>query len=113
MIEWQRLSELREDVGDEEFEDVVSLFLEEIRQTLPDLAQADLEARVSLLHSIKGSARNIGLTSFARVCDAEERNILETGRVSLSDADIMAAFERVDRLMAAGMSQFLAGDGVA
>lgn len=112
MIEWQRLEELRDDVGEEEIAGVIDLFLAEIRQALPGLAQSDAHGRVALLHSMKGSARNIGLYGFARICDDEERRILENGLPAVSDADIAAAFAQADGQLHDGLPQFVARDRV-
>ena len=68
MIDWQRISELRDEIGAEDFEEVVELFLAEVEETLealPKAAESDLEA---MLHLLKGSALNLGFQAFAELC---------------------------------------------
>lgn len=72
MICWQQVLELRDDVGPENFPEVVEIFLEEVEENLaalgPDARQEEL------FHTLKGSALNLGFESFARLCAQGERN---------------------------------------
>ncbi|MEQ8898272.1 MAG: Hpt domain-containing protein [Roseovarius sp.] len=73
MIDWKRVSELREEVGEENFDEVIDLFLFEVEDELARLtgchATATLAAR---LHFLKGSALNLGFTAFSALCQAGE-----------------------------------------
>ncbi|MEM9912432.1 MAG: Hpt domain-containing protein [Pseudomonadota bacterium] len=74
MIDWSRVSELREEIGAEDFGDVVDLFLEEVDEEITGLsdkgASDGLEAR---LHFLKGSALNLGFEAFSDLCRDGER----------------------------------------
>ncbi|MEM6579157.1 MAG: Hpt domain-containing protein [Pseudomonadota bacterium] len=75
MINWSRVAELREEIGAEDFGDVVDLFLEEVDEEITGLtgpdARTGLEAR---LHFLKGSALNLGFEAFSDLCrDGEQR----------------------------------------
>lgn len=76
MISWSQVTELREDVGHAEFDEVVEIFLEEVEETLAALAH---DARLEqVLHALKGSALNLGFTDFAALC-AEGEAMAATG----------------------------------
>lgn len=74
MIDWQRVAELRDEVGADEFLEVAELFLEEVDEVLASLCDsaepADLGAK---LHFLKGSALNIGFSDMARHCALGEQ----------------------------------------
>ncbi|MEM9341871.1 MAG: Hpt domain-containing protein [Pseudomonadota bacterium] len=63
-IDWARVAELLEDIGEEDFAEVAGLFLEEIAETAEPLdpAASDLSAQ---LHGLKGSALNLGFATLA------------------------------------------------
>lgn len=73
MIKWDRVNELREEIGQEDFDEVVDLFLEEVEQVInqlrttpnPDTLREDL-------HFLKGSALNLGFHDFSMQCQAGE-----------------------------------------
>lgn len=73
MIDWDRVATLKEEVGAEDFEEVVELFLEEVDSAIDALAAQqqhdDLEEK---LHFLKGSALSLGFRSFSDLCHAGE-----------------------------------------
>ena len=94
MIDWERIEDLRREVGHKDFADVVALFFEEIDSSLPgslDLTEPD-EIR-DLLHFIRGSALNLGFFELARLCEPDFFT-METG---LSVEKIRPYFERLRR----------------
>ena len=73
MIAWERVEELREDIGAEDFNEVLELFMDEVKVLLDELrtdpSPRDLEER---MHFLKGSAFNIGFSAMGDLCrDAE------------------------------------------
>lgn len=75
MIDWARVSELRNEVGAEDFEDVVQLFLAEVEDVTERLqATSDPATLEAELHYLRGSALSLGFTSFSRICLEAERN---------------------------------------
>ncbi|MFT3690009.1 Hpt domain-containing protein [Paenirhodobacter sp.] len=72
MIDWGRVGELRDEIGNEDFADVVNLFLEEVGETLDTLNSnpAELGAR---LHFLRGSAWNLGFRAFGDLCHQGEQ----------------------------------------
>jgi histidine phosphotransfer protein HptB len=73
MINWTRIEELQTEVGEDGFDEVVEMFLEEVEDVL---ARLELSQSTSALeqdfHFLKGSALNVGFTSFGTVCGTAE-----------------------------------------
>ena len=73
MINWDRVAELREEVGVDDFAEIIELFLEEVDAIIELLRDgqglSDLEAH---LHFLKGSALNLDFAQFADLCQAGE-----------------------------------------
>lgn len=92
MIDWDRITELRNEIGPDDFEEVVELFLEEMEDalgTVPGAKPGDLAA---VLHSLKGSALNLGFVTLARLCERGEL-LAATGRAGDVDrAGLLAAY---------------------
>lgn len=75
MIDWDRIEELRKDIGGEDFPEVVDLFLEEVGEAMARLKHATTPAEHEAeLHLMKGSALNLGFTAFAALCAAGEES---------------------------------------
>src|SRR6056297_3374030 len=73
MIDWARVSELREEVGPEDFDEVVSLFLSEVGEVIARLQTAPDPARLEEdLHFLKGAALNLGFHALAELCQQGE-----------------------------------------
>lgn len=74
MINWSRVEELREEIGPEDFGDVVELFLEEVDEEIAGLSEPDADAKLEArLHFLKGSALNLGFEAFSDLCrDGEQ-----------------------------------------
>lgn len=74
MIDWDRVNELRDEIGAEDLADVVTVFLEEadevMTRVLGGLGAPQMEAQ---LHFLKGSALNLGLRDLADLCQNGER----------------------------------------
>ena len=74
MIDWDRVAQLREEVGPEDFGEVVQLFLEEVDEVTERLATVAEAGRLSEdLHFLRGSALNLGFRDFGMMCQEAER----------------------------------------
>lgn len=74
MIDWDRVAELREQVGADDFKEVVDLFLEEVLDVINKLRAApDMNHLESDLHFLKGCALNLGFADFSEKCHIGER----------------------------------------
>ena len=71
MIDWARVSELRDEVGAEDFDEDVELLLEEVDEAIAALRDLmDLSKLEPQCHFLKGSPLNIGFREFANLCQA-------------------------------------------
>ena len=75
MINESRIAELKADVGEDDFAEVVELFCEEVEGVLAELEITTQDALPEKLHFLKGSAQNVGLDQVARLCMAAEANL--------------------------------------
>lgn len=75
MIDWSRVSELYEEVGDEALGEVLELFASEVAEGLERLAHATGPMSIAAeFHFLKGAALNLGLDNVARICATGEEN---------------------------------------
>ena len=97
MIEWDRVAELRDEVGAEDFAEVVELFLDEVEATLARIgADPALDQLERDLHFIKGSALNLGFSELAALCLKGERSA-RSGHAEAIELPLIAETFRVSR----------------
>lgn len=101
MIDWDRVSELRDQIGPEDFGEVVELFLDEVMEVIARLRIApekeDLEAQ---LHFLKGSALNLGFADFSEKCHAGERQAANGQSSEINLQAILDSFDSSHHLFA-------------
>jgi len=69
MIDWARVAQLREEIGAEDFSEVIEIFLEEVESEIAPLRQTCTPSQLeAVLHFLKGSALNLGFATFAELC---------------------------------------------
>lgn len=74
MIDWDRIEELRGELGDEDFSEIASMFLDEIVETVSALQGiGDPPSLRDAYHGLKGSALNLGFAELARLCAEAEK----------------------------------------
>ncbi len=72
MIDWERIEDLRREVGQKDFADVVGLFFEEIDCSLPEVFELTEPDEIrDLLYFIRDSALNLGFFELARLCEPD------------------------------------------
>lgn len=71
LINWNKVTELRDEIGAEDFDEVVELFLEEVEAAIAQLG-AESRSVEHDLHFLKGSALNLGFSQFSELCRAGE-----------------------------------------
>lgn len=75
MIDWDRVADLRSEVGEDGFAEVIDLFLEETDEVVARLQQMHAGQPLGRdLHFLKGSALNLGFRDLAQLCQEGERN---------------------------------------
>ena len=73
MIDWDRVAALREEVGPEDFDEVVELFLQEVDEEIETLSgAAPQDGLAEKLHFLKGSALSLGFSEFSSLCQNGE-----------------------------------------
>ncbi|UWQ91451.1 Hpt domain-containing protein [Aliisedimentitalea scapharcae] len=94
MIHWARISELREEVGAEDFEEIIEIFLEEVEEVIGRLKQgADLHSLEQDLHFLKGSALNLGFEGFSKLCQDGETQSAQGQATNVDLQSILATYE--------------------
>lgn len=102
MIDWARVNDLRSEIGEDDFLEVVAMFLEEADEAVgrltgpPNLLQVENQ-----LHFLKGAALSLGLTDLAAVCQAGERSAA-LGNAGIVDLAQVAQIYRTSRRMLSG-----------
>lgn len=78
MIDWDRVRELQEEIGQDEFAEVVTMFLDEADEVLARVTPAGGAALLrDDCHFLKGAALNLGFASLANLCQTAERRAKE------------------------------------
>ncbi|MDO6729828.1 Hpt domain-containing protein [Marinovum sp. 2_MG-2023] len=108
MIDWARVSELREEIGEEDFAEVVELFLEEVDGVMDTLV-SDHEDLESQLHFLKGSAMNLGFDRFAALCQSGETAAGAGNGASVDTNHIREVYIASRAEFASGLETRLAG----
>ena len=72
LIDWDLLNGLRADIGEEDFADVVTLFVSEIGEKMEAMRESPDRAGADDYHFLKGSAANLGFTAMSAACDTAE-----------------------------------------
>ncbi len=76
MINWSRISELKDEIGEEDFTEVVDLFLEEVDEGIEILRAIQDHGQIGpQLHFLKGSAMNLGFSEFSEHCESGENAV--------------------------------------
>lgn len=105
MIDWGRVRALRDEIGADDFAEVVTLFLEEADEAVARLSSARGAAAVEAdLHFLKGAALNLGFAEFAALCQNGERRAAQ-GDLSADLALIRAAYTESKTLLETGLDQ--------
>jgi len=94
MLDWNRVAELREEVGEDAFDEVVEMFLEEVEEVF-----GELKAKVATLdlpnqmHFLRGSALNLGFADLANLCFEAEVQAQRSGCEAVDIGLILTAFD--------------------
>jgi HPt (histidine-containing phosphotransfer) domain-containing protein len=73
MIDWAQVNTLRDDVGKDDFSEIVEIFIEEVEEVINRLRNtSSLDTLGDDLHFLKGSALNLGFSVFSDHCQKGE-----------------------------------------
>ena len=97
MIDWQRVNELRDEVGNDDFPEIVTVFLDEVDEVI---ARITIRITQEDMHFLKGSAWTLGFSDTGTLC--REGEDMMKGRLPKTPAlePILTAFhaERAELL---------------
>ena len=93
MIDWNRVGELKEEIGEEDFSEVVELFMSEVEEVIDRLrSRPDPESYEADLHFLKSSALNLGFADLASLCQDGERRSAAGGAEGVALSPIFECY---------------------
>lgn len=105
MIEWERVNDLRSEIGDDDFAEVVALFLEEADEVIMRISiAAGARALEADLHFLKGAALNLGFAEFAALCQEGERRAA-AGDTGVDLARVCACYQASKHALHSGQGR--------
>ena len=108
MIDWARVKELRSEIGADDFDEVVALFLEEADEVIARVAPAHgAKALEADLHFLKGAALNLGFAAFAALCQVGERRAAG-GDFEVDICPVRSSYHESKIALRLGLAQCLA-----
>ncbi len=90
MIDWDRVRELRDDVGAEDFVALVDIFLDEADEVVARLGGPPEAISVDDLHFLRGAMLNLGFRQVSALCQTLETRI-SGGRCDSEEASALLA----------------------
>lgn len=106
MIDYTRLQTLRDELGEEDFIEVVEIFIEEVSSMVADLRAAPkLETLSEDLHALKGSALNLGFSAFANLCQAGETEAAQGLAADVALPEILDCYDQSKGLFLAHLQE--------
>ncbi|WP_424941403.1 Hpt domain-containing protein [Aliiroseovarius sp. S253] len=95
MIDWSRVNELKDEIGEEDFGEVAEIFLEEVDEVIarlrsnPDPAQFEHD-----MHFLKGSALNLGFQDLSEICSQNEQAAANGQGNQIQLAPVFTAYDQ-------------------
>jgi len=94
MIDWGRVRELRDEIGMEDFTEVVQLFLEETDEVSEKMAVGMSDQAIeAALHFLRGSALNLGFKDLAALCQTGEKAAANGQYEAIDLAQVVTLYE--------------------
>ena len=98
MIDWERVIELRDEVGADEFEPVLELFIDEVEHLVMQLTADDPAQLERYLHFLKGSAWNLGFADFGTRCGEIEARAAANDLAGVQLEDLVECYSLSKRV---------------
>lgn len=94
MIDWGRVAQLCNEIGADDFEEIVEIFLEEVEAEIEALRQSAYDTPLETrLHFLKGSALNLGFESFSNLCGEGEAGASNGQASNIDIPSILESYE--------------------
>ena len=104
MIDWDRIKELQSEIGEEDFPEVIELFLEEVGGAIERLREGpEISTLGSELHALRGTALNLGFGTFAEMCQIGEAQATEGRAADIALAPLLECYEDSRLVFLAGL----------
>ena len=108
MIDWERVKELRGEIGADDFAEVVEMFLEEADEAVTRLSPAQTAKAVEAdLHFLKGAALNLGFVALSGLCQDGERRAA-AGSTEIDLTAVVQVYAESKLAFQTGLDQALA-----
>ncbi len=99
MIDWAHVDMLKDEVGPEDFDEIVALFIEEVDAFVARLSnEINPETLGDDLHFAKGCAAGLGFRTFVEQCHAGEKMCRDGLAAEVDVPVILAAYADSKRL---------------
>jgi HPt (histidine-containing phosphotransfer) domain-containing protein len=109
MIDWDRVAELRNEIGAADFAEVVEMFLEEADEVATTVyTNASPTAVEQALHFLKGSALNLGFRDLAQLCQIGEKAAAGGDISGVDLGQVVTVYEQSKMAFVAGKSRYAA-----
>ena len=103
------MNELRDEVGPDDFQEVIDLFLEEVEGVITRLREdTDRSQLEQDLHFLKGSALNLGFATFSDLCQDGERRAARGDADQVDIAAVVEGYEQSKTAFFDGLRDHLA-----
>ena len=106
MIDWERVTTLRDEVGADSFMEVVTMFLDEVDEVVsrfgPQFDPGNVERD---MHFLKGSALNLGFERLGELCQQGERLAAEGRAPEVDLAVIVSVYHESREAFLDGLDQ--------
>lgn len=106
MISWDRVGQLKEEMGPDGFSELITIFLEEADDVSEKLAsEEDSPTLVDRLHFLKGCAANIGFVRVEELCNRAEFAARDGNFAIIDVREILTSYAESRKLFLEGMSE--------
>lgn len=103
MIDWDRVQELKDEIGEEDFAEVVEIFIAEVEEVIDRLKTSPDPAKYEEdLHFLKSSSLNLGFAQLAALCQTGERQAASGAADSVDLTPIFSTYDASKVAMLAG-----------
>ncbi|WP_227269189.1 Hpt domain-containing protein [Roseobacter weihaiensis] len=110
MIDWDRVAALREEIGPEDFDEVVELFLQEVDEEIEALsAQKQHDGLADKLHFLKGSAMSLGFREFSNLCQSGEVALSKNAAAAIDLPNLQTSYQTSRSTFLTGLQDRFAG----
>tara|TARA_R110002020_G_scaffold50879_4_gene144234 strand:- start:292 stop:621 length:330 start_codon:yes stop_codon:yes gene_type:complete len=107
MIDWTRVSTLRDQVGTDDFDKVVEVFLKEVERVICRLKRANEVSDCKDLDFLKGSAFSLGFQEFCSLCEKGEDLCNKGMKATIDLSEISICFESSKKCFLAELADLI------